>query len=155
LDVISYDYATIRATLYGVLLTSLAQGSLAGVGYYLVSAPYPVTLTIITALASLVPFGPPFIYIPVAIGLVLQGVSMYKIVLFLCWCVGVVSAADNILRPLFISQTTKLSFLLVLFGILGGVSSFGMLGLFIGPIIMVVVMHFWNALLSRDKVAPT
>jgi predicted PurR-regulated permease PerM len=155
LDVISYVYATIRATLYGVLLTSLAQGSLAGVGYYLVSAPYPVTLTIITALASLVPFGPPFIYIPVAIGLVLQGVSMYKIVLFLCWCVGVVSAADNILRPLFISQTTKLSFLLVLFGILGGVSSFGMLGLFIGPIIMVVVMHFWNALLSRDKVAPT
>lgn len=63
---------------------------------------------------------------------------------------GVVSIADNILRPLFISQTTKLSFLLVLFGIIGGVASFGMLGLFIGPIIMVVVMHFWGELLRKE-----
>jgi predicted PurR-regulated permease PerM len=151
LEVISYIYETIRATLYGVLLTSLAQGSLAGLAYYLVSAPYPVTLSILTALASFVPFGPPFIYIPVAIGLFLNGVSLIKIIVFLAWGVGVVSLADNILRPLFISQTTKLSFLLVLFGIIGGLASFGMLGLFIGPIIMVVVMHFWGELLSKES----
>jgi predicted PurR-regulated permease PerM len=149
LSVLVSVYETVRATLHGMLLTSFAQGSLAAIAYFLVGAPYPIILTILTALASFIPFGPPLLYIPVAVVLATNGESWIKILLFLAWGIGVVSTADNLLRPLFISRATKLSFLLVLFGIIGGIASFGFLGVFIGPVTMVLAIHLWSDLLKK------
>jgi len=74
LSVLVSVYETVRATLHGMLLTSFAQGSLAGIAYFLAGAPFPVLLTILTALASFIPFGPPVLYVPVAVAMASSGV---------------------------------------------------------------------------------
>ena len=141
-------YETVRATLWGILITAFAQGSLAGLAYWIAGVQFPLLVTILTILASLLPFGPPFIYLPVALLMIVNGYSWVSVTLFLVWCVGVVSVVDNILRPYFISQGTRLSFLLVLFGIIGGIASFGFIGVFIGPVVMTLAMHLWSELLA-------
>jgi predicted PurR-regulated permease PerM len=137
-------HMTIRGSAYSVLATSLAQGALAGIGYYITGAPTPVLLGMITMVVSLIPFGPPFMYVPVSAYLLfMSGLPWYHGVGLAIWGIVVVSTIDNVLRPLFISQTTKLSTMLVLFGVLGGVASFGLLGVFIGPAIIAVAQRIW------------
>lgn len=151
LELLESIYNTVVATSRGILVTAFTQGALAGIAYFIAGVPFPILLTILTGLASFIPYGPPVIYIPVAIGMYSSGSSWLAISVFLMWGVGVVSTVDNLLRPLFISQTTKLSFLLVLFGIIGGISTFGLLGMFIGPVVIVLAMHLWGDLLKGVK----
>jgi predicted PurR-regulated permease PerM len=141
-------YETVRATLWGVLITALAQGALAGLAYLVAGVQFPLLLTILTVLAALLPFGPPFIYVPVAFMMAGSGYSWVSVTIFLAWCVGVVSVVDNLLRPYFISQVTRLSYLLVLFGIIGGITTFGFVGVFIGPVVMTLAMRLWSELLT-------
>jgi predicted PurR-regulated permease PerM len=91
---------------------------------------------------SLIPFGTPLVYIPVAGYLLVQGEVLAGVLLF-AWGVGVVSMADNILRPFFISQATQMPILLVFMGVVGGVLSFGLLGIFVGPAIIAVAQVLW------------
>ena len=60
------------------------------------------------------------------------------------WGAAVVSQLDNFLRPLFISSVSPIPFLLVLFGVLGGMLAFGLVGLFIGPIVLAVAWAVWR-----------
>jgi len=68
--------------------------------------------------------------------------------------VFVVSWIDNIVRPLVISNATHISFLLVMFGVLGGLASFGMIGLFLGPVILAVVVAIWQEWLAQPVLSP-
>jgi predicted PurR-regulated permease PerM len=136
-------HGTIQATVYGVLLTSLVQGILAGIGFYIVGAPAPVLLGIVTAFLSFIPFGPPFLYVPIALYLIFATGSWIWGVFLLVWGTALVSTADNILRPLFISQATSMSLLLVLLGILGGISAFGLIGVFVGPVVIAICQKIW------------
>lgn len=148
-------HMTIRGSAYSVLATSLAQGTLAGIGYYITGAPTPVLLGMITMVVSLIPFGPPFMYVPVSAYLLfLSGLPWYHGVGLAVWGIVVVSTVDNVLRPLFISQTTKLSAMLVLLGVLGGVASFGLLGVFIGPAIIAVARWIWLELAHTAPATP-
>ena len=65
-----------------------------------------------------------------------------------------VSWIDNIVRPLVISNATHISFLLVMFGVLGGLASFGMIGLFLGPVILAVVVAIWQEWLAQPVLSP-
>jgi predicted PurR-regulated permease PerM len=149
-DMLVSIYETLRATLRGILLTSVTQGFLAGIAYFVAGAPFPILLTLLTALSSLLPFGTPFIYVPVALLLISGGASWFTTVAYLVWCIAVVSTADNILRPIFISSVTKISFLLVLFGIIGGLITFGLLGIFVGPVTIVLASQLWRDFVSED-----
>lgn len=137
-----------RAVVFGIVLTALAQCALAGVGYAVAGAPNPVFLTLITFLIALVPFGTPFAWGAVALWLAANGQTMEALGLAL-WGTFVVSWIDNIIRPLVISNATHISFLLVMFGVLGGLASFGMIGLFIGPVILAVVVAIWQEWLAQ------
>lgn len=137
-------HVTVRGAAYSVLATALAQGVLAGIGYYVAGAPTPLLLGIITLITSFMPFGPPFIYVPVTGYLLFASdLPWYYGAGLAIWGTVVVSTVDNILRPLFISQTTKLSTILVFIGVLGGVASFGLLGVFIGPALIAIAQLFW------------
>lgn len=137
-------HMTIRGSAYSVLATSVAQGTLAGIGYYITGAPTPVLLGMLTMVVSLIPFGPPFMYVPVSAYLFFfSGLPWYHSIGLAVWGIVVVSTIDNVLRPLFISQATKLSALLVLVGVLGGIASFGLLGVFIGPAIIAIAQWMW------------
>lgn len=134
---------TTRAVVYGVGLTAVAQSLLAGLSYFVADVPNPMVLTIITFLLALIPFGPPIAYTSVALWLFAQGQTIEAIGI-MAWGVCIVSTADNVIRPLVISGATQIPFLLIMFGVLGGIASFGLVGLFIGPVILAVLLAIWR-----------
>jgi predicted PurR-regulated permease PerM len=139
---------TTQAVVYGIGLTAVAQASLAGVGYAIAGAPSPILLTLMTLLIALIPFGTPFAWGGVAIWLLIKGQTMPALGL-IAWGVFVVSWIDNIIRPMVISGATKVPFLLIMFGVLGGLGAFGLVGLFIGPVILAVLLAVWREWLAH------
>jgi predicted PurR-regulated permease PerM len=144
---------TTRAVVYGLVLAALAQGILAGFGYWLAGLQAPVLLGAVTALIALVPFGAPVIWIGAGIWLLVTDRSGSGIFL-LIWGALAVSWVDNLIRPLVISNQTRIPFLLVLFGVLGGIAAFGLVGLFMGPVILAVLMAVWREWLGIPHPTP-
>jgi len=140
--------ATTRAVVYGIGLTALAQGILAGIGYAVAGVQSPVFFGAVTTLIAFIPFGTPFAWGSISIWLFLDGHTWPAIGLAL-WGTLVVSWVDNIIRPLVISSATRIPFLLVMFGVLGGLAAFGMIGLFIGPVILAVLLAVWREWLEH------
>jgi predicted PurR-regulated permease PerM len=141
-----YLYAagiTTRGVVYGILLTALAQGFTAGLGYWVAGLPSPVLFGIITAILALIPFCTPLAWGSAGAWLLVQGHTSEAIGIWI-WGAVVVSQLDNVLRPIFISSVSPIPFLLILFGVLGGLLAFGMVGLFIGPIILTVSWAVWR-----------
>ena len=134
---------TTRAVVYGVGLTAVAQALLAGLSYYFAGVPNPMLLTMLTFIMALIPFGPPLAYGAVSLWLFSQGQTVEAIGVF-AWGVCVVSTADNVIRPLVISGATRIPFLLIMFGVLGGLASFGLVGRFIGPVILAILLAIWR-----------
>ena len=150
LDTIS---ETTRAVVYGVGLTAIAQALLAGLSYFVACVPNPMVLTIVTFIFALIPFGPPVAYSAVSLWLFSQGQTIEAIGVMV-WGVCVVSTADNVIRPLVISGATQIPFLLIMFGVLGGLASFGMVGLFVGPVILAVLLAIWREWLHEQVNEP-
>lgn len=126
----------LSAVLYGVFLTCLIQGLLAGIGYWLFDLPSPLLFGALTAVAALVPFvGTALIWVPAGGYLLLEGEVSRGLFLYL-WCFALVVPADNLIRPLFISGKGQLSLLVVALGLLGGLAAFGFVGIVIGPLVL-------------------
>jgi predicted PurR-regulated permease PerM len=107
-----------------------------------------------TALTSLIPFlGAALIWGPIGVWLLLSdqfgaGLGM------LAWGALVVNPTDNILKPLLISNATDIPLVIVLFGVLGGLVAFGMVGLFLGPLILTILLAIWREWLEDDRPEP-
>jgi predicted PurR-regulated permease PerM len=133
-----------RAVLYGMLITAVAQGVIAGVGYWIFGLEAPALLGALTGLLSMAPLlGTAFVWAPAAVGLLVAG-HIWKGILLLAWGTLLVHPVDNLLRPYLISSVTRVPFLLVMFGALGGLAAFGLVGLFIGPVILGVASAIWR-----------
>ncbi len=126
---------TLIGVVYGILGTALAQGALAAFGFWIAGVPGASLLGLLTCFLSFIPIGPPLIWGPAAYWLFSEGHTGWA-VFMLVWGVAVVSAIDNVLKPYFISLGSNLPFVLVLFGIGGGVLAFGFIGIFIGPTLL-------------------
>lgn len=135
--------STTRAVVYGLLVTAFAQGALAGLGYWVAGMSAPILLGLVTALFALVPFATPIAWGSVGLWLLLHGETVAGVGVLL-WGALVVSQIDNVIRPMVISATTEIPFLLVLIGVLGGVLAFGLIGLFLGPIVLAIVLAVWR-----------
>ncbi len=134
---------TMRAVLYGLVLTALLQGVLAGLGYWVAGVRAPALLGVITVILALVPFGAPVVWVSVSAWLLATG-EPWAAAGLAAWGAIVVSQIDNLLRPLVISSATRIPYLLVLFGVLGGISAFGLIGLFLGPIVIAMLLAVWR-----------
>lgn len=145
--------ATTRAVVYGIVLTALVQGVFAAIGYWVVGLEAPVFLGAITALLALIPFGAPLAWISLSLWLVAMDRSGAALALFI-YGAAIVSWVDNLVRPMVISSATRIPFLLVMFGVLGGVAAFGLIGLFIGPVILAVLMAVWREWLDEHDGSP-
>jgi len=141
---------TVRAVVFGIVLTALAQGLLAGLGYWVAGVSAPVLWGVITALVSLIPFVGPVVWIGLSLGLLAHGETQAALGLFL-WGALVVSWVDNLIRPLVISGPTKIPFLLVFLGVLGGLNAFGLIGLFLGPVLLAVSVAIWREWLVHAR----
>jgi predicted PurR-regulated permease PerM len=146
--------ATVKAVVYGIVLTALAQGFLSGLGYWAVGVKAPIVLGIVTTFVAMIPFGTPFVWGSTSLWLVLHGETWSGVALAL-WGALVVSWVDNIIRPLVISSSTRIPFVLVMFGVLGGLASFGFIGLFLGPVILAMALAVWREWLQVHETRPT
>lgn len=140
--------STTKAVLYGLVLTALAQGTLAGLGYWAAGIHAPALLGAFTALVALIPFGAPVVWGSLGMWLLMTGQTLEGIGLLL-WGALVVSWVDNLIRPLVISSAAQIPFLLVLFGVLGGLGAFGLVGMFVGPVIVAVLLAVWREWLEE------
>jgi len=121
------------AVVHGSLVVASVQGLLAGAAYWATGVPFSVLWGVVTAFVSLLPVGgSALVSIPASIYLFLQGETVGGIIL-LVWCLGFVGMVDNILKPLLIGNRLGLPVLLLFFGILGGLSLFGPVGIILGP----------------------
>lgn len=133
-----------RAVVYGLLVTAFAQGLIAGIGYAVIGLAAPVLLGVLTGLLSFVPLaGTAIVWVPLAAWLMLDG-HLIKGIILLAWGALLVHPAENVLRPLLISNAMRVPFLLVMFGALGGLTAFGLVGLFVGPVLLAIAMALWR-----------
>ncbi len=126
---------TTRAVVYGILGTALAQGVLMAIGLWIAGFRAAPLLGLLTFFLSPVPIGPPLVWIPTSMILIMRGDHAWGVFLFL-WGFLVVSTVDNFIRPMIISYGTNLPFILVLLGVFGGVVAFGFIGVFLGPVLL-------------------
>ena len=139
---------TVHAVVFGIVLTALAQGVLAGLGYWAAGIEAPALWGAVTALVSLIPFVGPVVWVGLSLSLLALGETGAAIGLFL-WGALVVSWVDNLIRPLAISGPTRIPFLLVFLGVLGGLKAFGLIGLFLGPVLLAVSLAIWREWLEH------
>ncbi|KTD65635.1 AI-2E family transporter [Legionella shakespearei] len=133
----------LRATVNGTIVVGIGVGILMGICYALVQFPAPTLTGFITALAAMIPFVVPLVFITVALVLLSVG-SVISAIVVLVWGTLVMFVADHFIKPVLIGGAIELPFLAVLFGILGGVETLGLLGLFLGPMIMVLFITLWQ-----------
>lgn len=134
-----------NAQIYGHIIIGIVQGLLTGVGLFLFGVPKALLLTFFAIIASILPVvGAWLIWIPSAVYLLNQG-NMGPAIGFIIYCVVIVSTIDNVLRPYFVSRNTKSSSAIVLIGMIGGLISFGLVGLIIGPLVLEYIVLFLDA----------
>jgi predicted PurR-regulated permease PerM len=126
----------IRAVALGVVVTALVQGLLGGIGLAISGIPYATVLTVVMILSCLVQLGPLVVLIPAIVWLYWTGDTTWGTVLLIWSCV--VGTLDNVLRPMLIRMGADLPMILILSGVIGGLIAFGMIGLFIGPVVLAV-----------------
>ncbi|MGH8058024.1 MAG: AI-2E family transporter, partial [Candidatus Entotheonellia bacterium] len=118
----------------------VVQGILAGLAYWALGLPFPAFWALLTAVVAPIPIGgTALVWVPAAI--YLMGVeSLVRGVILLVWGVAVVSMIDNVLKPWLIGGRAHLPALFLFFAILGGISVYGVLGVFLGPLLLALVM---------------
>jgi predicted PurR-regulated permease PerM len=133
----------IRATVNGLVLVGLAEGLLLGIGYEFARVPSAVLWAAATGVLAIIPFGAPLAFGAVA-ALLLFGGDTVGAVAIVAWGTAVLFVADHFVRPAIIGNATKLPFIAVLLGILGGVETLGLIGLFVGPVVMTLFVTLWH-----------
>jgi len=143
--------AVTEAVVFGAGLTALVQGTLVAVALLIAGFSTWLVLGVIATLASFVPLGgTALVWAPCALFLLAQGRSTAALLLTLWGLLGV-SSADNFLRPILISGRAEISIVVVFVGVLGGLSAFGLVGLFVGPVILSLALALIEGGIGEEK----
>jgi predicted PurR-regulated permease PerM len=146
---------SIVANVYGCLAVGASQGTVLSLGFWVLGVPSPVVWGLVTGLCSLMPIvGSTAVWGPAAIFFFITG-HPWKGVILLAWGAAVVGQIDNVVRPYVISGRAKMHPLLVFFALLGGVKAFGVLGLFIGPVVLSLTLVVFEMLREENAPHPT
>ena len=141
---------TAIGVVYGVLGTALAQGAMAGIGFWIAGVPGAPFLGLVTLLLSFVPMGPPLVWAPATFWLFSHGYTWHGVFMGV-WGLLIISGVDNLIRPYFISLGSSLPLFLVILGVFGGLLAFGFIGLFIGPTLLAVAFALVMEWSHSDK----
>lgn len=127
--------SSLRAVVYGILGTALAQALASIVGFMIAGVPYAFVLGVIAFFLMIIPAAGTVIWLPIAAWLLMEGETGWAIFIA-AWFLLFVGTIDNWLRPLLISREVELPFVLIVFGIFGGLLAFGFIGVFLGPTLL-------------------
>jgi len=137
------------AVIYGSIIIAIIQGTLGGIGFLIFGLPSPLLWGIVMIFASLIPYiGSSIIWFPAAMILIIDGyinpetTTIIKGILLLLYGIFVVGTIDNILKPKIIGDKAGIHPVLVLLGVVGGLSFLGFVGIIIGPIILAMLVTF-------------
>ena len=139
---------SVRGTIDGLVLVGIGEGVVMTIVYIFAGVPHPLLLGALTGVAAIIPFGAAVMFAIAALLLFGQGAAVTGIAVFAIGMV-VVGIADHFVRPVLIGSATRLPFLWVLVGIVGGLETLGLLGLFVGPATMAVLIMLWRELVGE------
>ncbi|WP_284943770.1 AI-2E family transporter YdiK [Acidisoma cladoniae] len=141
----------IRAVALGVMVTSLVDAAIGGIGLWIAGVPLAPVLTAVMFIVCVAQAGPGVVLIPAVIWMyVFDSATMATVLLaFTLFAIFI----DNFLRPMLIKKEANLPMLLVLVGVLGGLVAFGLIGLFIGPAVLAVSYTLGHAWIADDQPA--
>ena len=141
-----------RALVYGTGVTAVVQGVMVGAGFAAVGLPSPVVFGVLAALAALIPMaGTPVVWVPAVIVLAMQ--DRYTAALILLAWGGIITTMDNFLRPWLVSGRAEVGAITVFIGVLGGVSAFGPIGIFLGPLVLALALALVRFALETRQAA--
>lgn len=135
--------SSVRGTIDGVVLVGLAQGAVMGVVYYFCGVPHPVLFALLTGVGAMVPLGVALAVAVPALMLLAAG-AVVPMGVMLALAFGMHFVAEHFVKPALIGGATKLPFVWVLVGLVGGIETMGLLGLFVGPAVMAAVVLIWR-----------
>ncbi|MBX9790313.1 MAG: AI-2E family transporter [Pirellulales bacterium] len=149
-----------RAVVLATLLSAVVQGLLAGIGFYVAGIDAVVLLTVLTMVLALVPFvGAAAVWGACSLWLLFYDERLWAAVMLAIYGVGVVSMADNVIKPIVLHGQSKLHPLLALLSVLGGVRAMGLIGIFVGPMAVAFLQALLNImhteLLAMSQRTPT
>ena len=144
-----------RAMVYGTGLTALIQGALVGLSFLFVGLPSPIVFGVIAALLALLPVGgTALVWGPASVVLVAQG-RWGAAIFMLIWGTLLVGLVDNVVRPMLVSGRASVGTLTVFIGVLGGISAFGAIGLFLGPVVLALIIALVRFMLDVRRAEAT
>lgn len=144
---------TVRNVARGIVGTAFIQAAFCGIGFVAIGLPGAAILALICFIFGVVQIGTVIVLVPTVI-YVFAIADTLPAVLYLLWCLPV-SVIDNVLRPLLLSQGASAPTVLVLLGVLGGLLAHGLIGLFIGPIVLALCYELFRAWLRGPETAPS
>ncbi|MDR1529064.1 MAG: AI-2E family transporter [Burkholderiales bacterium] len=144
----------VSATITGMTIIAIGEGVVLGCAYWIAGAPSPLTLGVLTGFMALIPGGAPLSMSLVSLYLVGSGSSTAGVLLFM-WGAFELFVVDKTIRPKLVGGPAKLPFLPTLFGLVGGVKTMGLLGLFVGPVVMALLVALWREWVMEEDVSIT
>ncbi len=140
----------IRASISSGIIVALVQGAVGGITFALLGLGAPVFWGVTMAFFSLLPLGAWIVWLPVSLWLLLTG-QIGRGIALMAIGAGGISLIDNFLRPILLSGRTRMNGLLVFISLLGGIATFGLLGLVLGPVIMAAAISFVDAYATERR----
>ncbi len=141
----------ISASVYGVIVIALIQGTLAGLAFWALGLPSAIVWAVVMALLSMIPMaGAYLVWVPAAIFLALTG-HWAKALILVAWGVLIVGSIDNFLRPMLVGNRTKLHEILILFSVIGGLQVFGVIGVVLGPVMVAITISLISVFKHLDR----
>lgn len=147
---LSVAHTTIRGVVNGFIGAAIAQGAFAWFGYALAGVPHALSFGLATCLFSIIPGGPMLLALP-AIGWLYQHGAVGWAIFVAVWTLFAVGSIDNVVKSLVIGRSSPLPIVLILFGVAGGAMSFGLLGVFLGPILLALVYALLKSWVNADE----
>ena len=136
--------AAVRGTVNGTILVAVGEGILIGIGFMVAGVPNAALFAILTAAFAMLPMGAWIAFGTAAVALVLTGGPILAAAAILGWGAAIMLIGDNLVQPALIGGAVRLPFLWTLLGILGGLETFGLIGLFLGPVLMAALLTIWR-----------
>ena len=134
----------VRGTVNGTIIVALGEGALIGIGYVVAGVPNPLLFAVLTTAFAMLPFGAWAAFTVAALALLVGGGSALAAFAVFGWGALVMLAGDNFIWPTLVGGAARLPFLFAFVGIFGGLATFGLLGLFLGPVIMAALLTVWR-----------
>lgn len=151
------DFGNIAYTvIYAELFVAFVQGIIATIGFYIFGVPFPIIFGLLLAFCALIPaIGTAIIWMPASLFLIFSGyysldywVLISGIALFF-YGLLIISTIDNLLLAKIVHAKTKVNQIIVIIGVIGGVSMFGFIGIFIGPILLPLLLTYFETFKER------